>query len=359
MSRIKVLAIVAMVVCAALIVSLVGATIHFTTLLDQKDTQIVSLTETVASRDAQISTMQIKIESDNATIKTLNEQLADVQEQLAAANKRISDLEIAINGSESGRLGTLIFHVCEKGNSSDFGHLPNVTYTYNLILNHTDGYNVLLLPEYEGNRDWSETYNWLIQNFTGIPIALSAFEGGTETAPLVKLSISEISHAVQTLDVKMIRLSELVTYYLNISQPLPTEWITDVLSYCRTHNLKVFWGEWGVGFDIYQSVAKAIEGYEDIVTVAFQTNNDKVEPVDGLIGVKQNFEHRGASVQSWYWVERGYGNSTDMPAQLFVQHALTARNLGAEMLQFEPYWHLFNNDGESNGILELLETMVL
>jgi hypothetical protein len=357
MSRIKVLAIVAMVVCVALTASLVGAAIHFTTLLDQKDTQIVSLTETVASLDTQIGTMQIKIDSDNATIKTLNEQLADIQEQLTAANNRISDLEIAINGSESGRLRTIIFHVCEKGTNYDFGHLPNATYTYNLILNHTSGYNLLLLPEYISNGDWPATYTWLKQNFTGIPIALSTFEGGTGPVPLVKLSIAEISQAVQTLDVKMIRLSELVTYYLNISQPLPTEWITDVLSYCRTHNLKVFWSEWGVGFDIYQSVAKAIEGYEDIVTVAFQTNNDKVEPIDGLIGVKQNFEHWGASVQSWYWVERGYGDETEMPACLFVQHALTARNLGAEVLQFEPYWYLFT-DGESNGKLELLETMV-
>jgi hypothetical protein len=42
-----------------------------------------------------------------------------------------------------------------------------------------------------------------------------------------------------------------------------------------------------------------------------------------------------------------------MPASLFVQHALEAGNMGAEILQFEPYWYLFDN-GEPNDNLKML-----
>ncbi len=41
-----------------------------------------------------------------------------------------------------------------------------------------------------------------------------------------------------------------------------------------------------------------------------------------------------------------------MPGVL-INHALQARNLGAEVIQFEPYWYLFNN-GEPREKLNLL-----
>jgi hypothetical protein len=42
-----------------------------------------------------------------------------------------------------------------------------------------------------------------------------------------------------------------------------------------------------------------------------------------------------------------------MPASLLVQHALAAKNIGADILQFEPYWYFFDN-GEPKETLRTL-----
>jgi hypothetical protein len=46
-----------------------------------------------------------------------------------------------------------------------------------------------------------------------------------------------------------------------------------------------------------------------------------------------------------------------MPISLLIQHALSAKNIGAEVLQFEPYWYFFDN-GEAKENLKLLEIML-
>jgi hypothetical protein len=46
-----------------------------------------------------------------------------------------------------------------------------------------------------------------------------------------------------------------------------------------------------------------------------------------------------------------------MPASLLVKHALSAKSIGSEVLQFEPYWYFFDN-GEARETLKLLETML-
>jgi hypothetical protein len=39
-------------------------------------------------------------------------------------------------------------------------------------------YEVLILPEYNGNLNWTETLQWISTDFTGVPVCLSVFEGG-------------------------------------------------------------------------------------------------------------------------------------------------------------------------------------
>jgi hypothetical protein len=45
-----------------------------------------------------------------------------------------------------------------------------------------------------------------------------------------------------------------------------------------------------------------------------------------------------------------------MPISLLIQHALSAKNIGAEILQFELYWYFFDN-GQAKENLKLLEIM--
>jgi hypothetical protein len=48
-----------------------------------------------------------------------------------------------------------------------------------------------------------------------------------------------------------------------------------------------------------------------------------------------------------------------MPISLLVQHTLAAKNIGAEIIQFEPYGYFFNiEDGEVTEELEVLLTML-
>jgi hypothetical protein len=49
--------------------------------------------------------------------------------------------------------------------------------------------------------------------------------------------------------------------------------------------------------------------------------------------------------------------SQEMPILLLVEHALSAKYIGAEVIQFEPYWYFFDN-GEARENLRLLETML-
>jgi hypothetical protein len=46
-----------------------------------------------------------------------------------------------------------------------------------------------------------------------------------------------------------------------------------------------------------------------------------------------------------------------MPPSLLIQHVLYAKNTGAQILQFEPYWYFFDN-GQPNENLKLLAIML-
>jgi prefoldin subunit 5 len=353
-------------------VSLFGTTVYFSQSLQQKDTQINSLTSTLETKDSQISSLQNQITNDSNTISALNTQISDLQSQITAANSQISslnstitslqrqveDLTEVVNSSESAELKTLIFHVSEKGEGYTWGRIPNVTDTYNQILALNDGmYDVLLMPEYKGYTDWAESLTWMKQNFAQIPIALPIFEGGDNNTPTRQLTINQISEAVTTLNVRELRIGEMVSWYLSRLQPFPTDYIASLLNFTRTHGLRLQWSEWKVNLGVFERVQTYIAGYEDIVTVSFQTNSKEAEPWDGFLKASGIFQHWGASIQSWYWAERGYGTTFDMPTSLMLEHALAAKKLGAEALQFEPYWYLFDN-GELNDNLQTLMTVL-
>ena len=87
-------------------------------------------------------------------------------------------------------------HACIKTDSNI--SLPDVAYTYQKLRDGFAPYEVLILPEYNGNLNWTETLQWISTDFNGVPICLSIFEGGEEKLPdpNVKLGIEEIEEAM-------------------------------------------------------------------------------------------------------------------------------------------------------------------
>ncbi len=380
MTKDRVTAIIAILVCAAFTISLVSTIINYSQALDQKDSEIKDLTSAINAKDSQISDLQDEIAFDsatidslNTTINSLNTQTTNLQSQVTSANNQISTLNsqvttlqnqvrdltaIANNTSKPSETTTLIFHVCEKGQGYTWGRLPNVTYTYNQILKLNNGkYDVLLLPEYEGDGNWTATFAWLRQNFANIPVVLSVFEGGSSNVPNRKLSVDQISEALTALNVQELRIGEIASWYLSNLQPFPVDYVTSLLNFSRTHGLRVQWSEWQVNYGAFQRIKSYIAGFEDIVTLTFQTNSKEVEPWDGFLLTSAMFQHWGGSIQSWYWQERGYGSDFDMPTSVLLEHTLAARKLGAEILEFEPYWYLFDN-GELRENLQILMTVL-
>lgn len=379
------------IICILLTASLVGTIANYTSIINAKDNTITSqdviinnlnstinsqnlqitednntissLTAQVTSQDSQIQALTNQANQLNGTVTVLNAQIRDLQSQLASANSTINslnssittlqsqvqDLTAIINMSKSKQLQTLAFHV-------SWGRIPNVSYTYNQILAlNNNAYNILLLPEYAGNKNWTEELAWIVANFggqNGIPIMLPVFGGGSGAAPDYQLNTTQIYAALANANVKWIAFGEIVSWYTEHPDlPFPTADITSILEFCRANSLRVFWTEWKV--DAFKAIQTYIKGYEDIVTVSFSTNSGDVEPADGFLQVSNIFQKWGASVQAWYWTTRYSPDPLNMPISLLIQHALSAKNVGAEILEFEPYWYFFNN-GQTNENLKLM-----
>jgi hypothetical protein len=254
-------------------------------------------------------------------------------------------------------LQTLVFHVCEKGEEYMWGHIPDVNYTYNQILSLNNTYNILLLPEYKGNINWTEELAWLTANFGGqhgIQIMLDVFGGGDNPTPTPMLSTNDISAAMAVCNVQYLRFNEVVSWYMEHSElPFPTAYVTSILEFCKTNGLKLFWTEWKA--ETFKPIQTYITGYEDIVTVSFSTNSGYLEPAAGFMQISQMFQHWGGSVQAWYWTTRYGSDPLNMPISTLIQHTLSA--IGAEIIEFEPYWYFFDN-GQANENLNLLMTML-
>jgi len=354
MNKTKLIAVVAGVLCISLVASLVYVNNQYTLMLEGKDRDIDDLHEIETILISERDEARSRSEELSFEVQRYMNLTQELQGIIDALNKTNADLRDVLVGGDSG-LETIIFHVCEKGETSDFGRLPNATYVLNQIKNLTDSYEVLFLPEYVGNLNWTETYAWLLEKFGNEEIVLSTFEGGEDEFPNVMLEITQLSQAVQTLNVKMLRIAEIQRFYMNISQPLPVEWIGEVLYFARTNNLGVVWSEWKLGADVYPNVTRAIEGFEDIVTFTFQTNDEYHEPFEGYLDASNTFVHWGASVQPWYYVDHDLGDLMDMPPMLMVEHLVQALNRGAEIVQFEPYWYFFDNYGEPYEAFNLLK----
>jgi len=394
MNKDRLVAVVAILLCVSIAVGFVSVFVGFSDALEQKSLEIQDLEGTIGDKNDEISGLQVKVASDAAVISAQNEtisqlqgqfdsssrqiesleaQVGEIRDELSVANSQISSLTSSVtslqqeverlNGviaalNKPSNVETLVFHVCEKGEGYIWGRLPNANYTYSQVLKLNNGtYEVLLLPEYKGNLNWTETFAWLKSNFSGIPISLSIFEGGPNEAPNLRLAVAEIWDAVSALDVRELRIGEIVSWHIEHGLPFPVDWVRGVLSFARLADLRVVWSEWKVGDNVFRQVSTYIDGFEDIVTVAFQTNSGDLEPANGFELVNDLFPHWGGSIQSWYWGTRKLGNETAMPATLFMQHALEAGNMGAESLQFEPYWYLFENGEPNENLKTLMATL--
>ncbi len=371
MTKDRIRIIIALILCFALSASLVNATINFSLVSNQKESEITNLTSTINAQTSQINNLQAKVKDDNTTINSLSTQIANLQNQITSMSNQISsltnqttvlqnqvkDLKEITNYSSPSQLQTLVFHVSEKGESYAWGRLPDAAYTYNQILSlNNNKYNIFLLPEYEGDNNWTATFAWLKQNFANIPIVLSVFEGGSTNIPNRKLTIDQIAQAMTALDIRELRIGEIISWYMSNLQPFPVDYVTSLLNFTRTHALRLEWSEWQTEYGAYPRIQSYIKGYEDIVTITFQTNSRNVEPRDGFSLTSGTFQHWGGSIQSWYWQERNYGSEFDMPTSVLLQQTLVAKKLGAETLEFEPYWYLFDN-GTPRENLQILMTV--
>ncbi len=339
------------ILCVALATSLVGAVIYYSGVIGGKDTQINEQEISIAEQNDIINSLK----DDNTDVKNINSQLNQtnqiLQQSITDLQSERDGLKAIIHGIEPSELKTVVWHISEKGEETDWGHTPDVQSTYQEILNRSAPYDVLLLPEYKGNLNWTETFGWLSSNFTGIPIVLSVFEGGYDKLPdpNAQLTVSEIQQAMSKCDVKMIRFSEIISWYMGQNQTFPIDYVRNMLSFARQHNMKVLWSEWKIGDDVIQPLRSYIAGYENTVTVLAQTNSEFNEPLEAFQMVSQ-FQHWGASIQNWYWVEnRGY-DEMDMPTSLIIRHLQTATSMGAEVLQFESSRYFFDN-GEPRDIV--------
>ena len=350
MNKTKTVAIVSLVLCVILSISLISVVLYYQALVQQKDEEYRELHFHL------IDEIRLAYEYwENWTRwkkAEINETEISLKDQEYFLNQHSELKESLLTGYDPRTLKTIIMHGCIKTDSNI--SLPDVAYTYQKLCEGFAPYEVLILPEYNGNLNWTETLQWISTNYTEVPICLSVFEGGEDKLPNpnVKLTTPEIEQAMAASDVQMVRFAELIGWYMNANITFPIAEVRNTLEFCRSNNLKVLWSEWKISYDVLPLLNSTISGFKDIVTFAYQTNNGYNEPFIGYLYANQ-FEHWGASVQSWYWKEHGYGNEIEMPVNLMINHTILARNMGAEVVQFEPYWYFFV-DGEP---LENMRTM--
>jgi hypothetical protein len=285
------------------------------------------------------------------TINQNNQTITQQQTEIAQLKSRIDPLD------------TLVFHVSEKGEDYPYARLPNASDVYNqlLILNNNT-YEILLMPEYMGHQNWNDELAWISENFggpQGIPLMLCAAGGGENPQALTpKLTTQQIQAAQQVANIKWIRIAEICSWHLEQKQDFPTDYVREILEFAKQNDLKVFWTEWKNDYpdknhETFSAIKNAIQDYEDIVWVSFSTNSGDLEPTEGFLKIRDEFTHIGASVQAFYWDTRGY-NLIDMPPSLLLEHTLAAKGIGAEIIQFEPYWYFFNEEGKISNPTKLL-----
>jgi uncharacterized coiled-coil protein SlyX len=378
----KTIPLIAVAICIILIAGFVGLITNYTSSISTKDDTLAAQQASIDDLNQQLTDQNNQLQQLNSTISALNQQLQDVQNQttpqptatpqidntanlnaqiatlqsqVAAQQATIDSLNGIINKAKDTQ-PTYVFHVCEKGDGYSWGRLPNAASTYNQILSlDNNKHNIWLLPEYKGHQNWTEELAWITSNFggkNGIPIMLDVFGGGDGATPLPMLSTSQISQAMAVANVKSLRFAEVMSWYEEHSQTIPADYVANILAFCRSNNLQLFWTEWKTdGFPAIQNMTR---GYDDIVTVSFSTNSNDLEPTDGFLYLKETFPQWGASIQAWYWTTHQNQDLMNMPPSLMLEQTSSAVSLGAKTIQFEPYWYLFDNGTPNNNLRTLL-----
>jgi hypothetical protein len=343
MNKIKPIALVLLSICIILSASLVSEMLSYQALKQQEDEEYRKLYFQLID--------EVRIAYDYYENWTrwkkaeLNQTEIYPEDQQDFIDHHSELIKSILNGYDPHKLETLVMHACIKTDSNI--SLPDVAHTYKQLQDGFAPYEVLILPEYDGNLDWTETLQWISTDFTEVPICLSVFEGGNESFPdpNVNLGIEEIDEAMASSDVRMVRFAEMISWYLTANetqpQPFPLDEVRNVLEFCQSKNIKVLWNEWKISDDVLPTLKNIIDGYEDTVTVIYQTNNEFDAVFVGYLYATQ-FGHWGESVQSW-WVDDKGNDLSDLPLETVVEYAKLARNMGAEIIQFEPYWYFFDN----------------
>jgi peptidoglycan hydrolase CwlO-like protein len=321
--------------------------------------QISAHEQTIEELQNQISTSQQTIISLQNQLTTINQQVDSLTFEKSELEEQVDKLKSALTFNKS-HLQTLVFHVCEK----NWTDIPDVNYTYNEILSLNNGtYNIFLLPEFEEHKNWTSELEWIATNFKGIPIMLETFSSSEGDSP-TKLSIENLAAALAVCDLKCLRIAEAISWYMEDGSDFPESYVKSILDWCRNNTVEILWTEWKTDHEetnteVFTKIQSLIEGYEDIVTVSFSTNSGETEPSFGFLSADEMFQHWGASIQAWYW-NTTYGEDLlNMPISLLIQHTLAAKNIGAEIIQFEPYWYFFNYEtGEITENLEVLFKML-
>jgi hypothetical protein len=234
-------------------------------------------------------------------------------------------------------------HFVEKGANSTFGHCPDPRYTYELTKAGFAGKEVWVIPEYDGNLNLTKRMEWFAENFTGIPVVIDVFEGGNNTSPNVMLTIADLEQIMSVANVTAIRFPEVISWYMSANETSPVDfpnmyvWVHDMMDFALNKNLKIYWSEWKLGDDIEELTNETLAGYEDKITYLYQTNNQYQHPLIGY-SYAHELPHWGASVQSWY-VDDQDEDIWDLPVDIVAKYAMLARNMGAETIEFEPYWY--------------------
>lgn len=252
-------------------------------------------------------------------------------------------------------VGTIAYHVCKKEDITP----PNIAALYTQLLGYNNGYaeEVLLNPEYYSHENWNDEAAWIAANFQNIPIMVDVAGGWThQTTPAELDALKEQPN----MDIRWLRISEFISWCLEQQIEFPASYIASILSWCRTNSVKLYWCEWKVDYALgtawevptFDLIKDLIVGYEDIVYVAFKTNSGDLEPDKGFEYVKNmGFQHRGATVESWYWETRHrqgewldtpIENPDNMPVSWMVRHVKEAIAAGVEAIQFEPYWYFWD-----------------
>lgn len=242
--------------------------------------------------------------------------------------------------------------------------LGSVQKIYNdvLMANRT-GRGIGLEPQIIGDFPTQKAF---YQECGEIPTCMTMFSSDLA----LQHTLSELDELISvTQNLRMFRFHEVLAYYdpnnPSWAKPFPLTYCRSLLQYAKDKNIPVFWNEWDINaftnppYDVEghtrysTSVKEIITGYEDNVIVSYGTNGTFLKP-DGVTYYEpaeiyqlylQQFQRRGASVQSWYWWERnGRQNGYEflMPPELMRLHTIQAFQAGCEMVQYEPFGYFFN-----------------